>query len=189
MIKSISKKLTYNKTIALTLLLCVILVLSTVTVNAIASPNTQIYTITSPDGTMVNYAYLVSGEFSQPAIDQANAQEDSLFPNATRLRSASGRYNCHSYAWYSTSSSNNIWIHYNFDYITDPNYSLVATGSRISIPYTAPIGSKVDFPSDGHSAVKYSSSKLISKWGDFGLYTHAPGYCPYPNSSSLGYYN
>lgn len=52
------------------LLLCLILDLPSVTVNAITSPNTQIYTITTPDGTMVNYAFLVSGEFSQTDIDQ-----------------------------------------------------------------------------------------------------------------------
>lgn len=189
MIRTIHKKLLNCKTISVMLLLCLILGLSSVAVNAVASPNTQIYTITTPSGTILDCAFLVTGEFSQTDIDQANYYEDSTYPNASRQRSATGKYNCHSYAWYSTSSSNNIWIHYNLYYTSDPYYSLVTIGNRFSIPALAPSGSKVDYPSDGHSAIKYSSSKLISKWGDYGLYIHAPGYCPYALSTSLGYYN
>ncbi len=33
-----------------------------------------------------------------------------IYPNATRLRSATTMYNCHSYAWYSTSASNSYWL-------------------------------------------------------------------------------
>ncbi len=189
MIRTITKNLLNCKTISVILLLCWVLGLSSVAVNAIASPNTQIYTITTPSGTMVDYAFLVTGEFSQTDIDQANSYQDSAYPNAIRQRSATGKYNCHSYAWYSTSSSNNIWIHYNLYYTSDPYYSIVAIGDRFFIPILTPIGSKVNYPSDGHSAIVYSSSKLISKWGDYGLYIHAPGYCPYPSSTSLGYYN
>lgn len=189
MIRTITKKHLKCKKISVMLLLCLGLGLFSVAVNAIASPYSQIYTITTPSGTMVTSAYLVTGEFSKTEIDQENTYQDSVYPNASRQRSASGKYNCHSYAWYSTSSSNNIWIAYNDNYTSDPYYSIVAIGNRLTVPINVAIGSKVNYPSDGHSAIVYSSSKLISKWGDYGLYIHAPGYCPYPLSTSLGYYN
>lgn len=189
MSKAIAKAYSNHKSMTIALLLFLVVILSSVTVNGIASPNTQIYSITTPNGSFVNYAYLVTGEFNPTEIINANAYMDTTYPNAIRQRSATGKYNCHSYAWYSTSTSNNIWIGYNVYYISDGSYSLVAMGNRLTIPSQAPIGSKVDFSSDGHSAIKYSSSKLISKWGDYGLYIHSPNHCPYPSSTSLGYYN
>lgn len=183
---SINKK---NKILVVVMWICFLLVLSSFFINAIATPNYPIYTITSPDGTSVSDAYIVTGEFSTATLSEINTFTANTFPNATRVRFATGKYNCHSYAWYSQASSNNIWIDYNTPYKTDATYSIVAIGNRLTVPSQAPIGSIVDYPNDNHSARKYSSTKLISKWGNAGLMIHSPDYCPYPSSTSLAYYN
>ena len=45
-------------------------------------------------------------ELSADVITKADAEIATLFPKAKKVRSASRKYNCHSYAWYSTASTN-----------------------------------------------------------------------------------
>jgi len=189
MIQETSKNTFVYKSMLGVLVCCLVLCFSSVAVKSMATPAYLIYTITTPSGNAVNYTYLVAGENVQAVIDAGNSYVDNTYPLVNRIRSATGKYNCHSYAWYSTSSSNNIWITSSLSYTSDQYYTLIAYGTQAVIPTNAPVGSKVVYPSDGHSAKKYSSTKLISKWGDWGLCIHTPGYCPYTYSTLLGYYN
>lgn len=104
----------------------------------------------------------------------------SRYPNATLLRSATWKYNCHSYAWYSTSTSNTWWINYPDAYMADGSYTQVGD-------YPTASGQKMYYPIDGneHSAIvttpssNFYSIRVTSKWGAYGLYNHTADHCPY----------
>lgn len=61
---------------------------------------------------------------------QINNQMASLYPNATRLASATTHYNCHSYAWYSNSTNNKYWMNNPSAYMSDTSY--ISVGSSFS---------------------------------------------------------
>jgi hypothetical protein len=140
-------------------------------------------TVTTPKGSSVS-VIVRTYELSQAEIDSINAQIGTSYPNASRERNASRKYNCHSYAWYSQSTSNDRWMNSPGDdkYWTD--------GSYIADRYDAP-DYRVSYASDDHSAiVAYSPTGPYlyrSKWGTAGLYRHVPGYDPY-NADTLNRY-
>lgn len=115
-------------------------------------------------------------EMSQADKNANDAYMASRYPNATKLRSASYKYNCHSYAWYSTSSSNSWWMNYPTKYMTDGSYKKTTSPSR---------NQKVYYPNPGNehsgiiTSVSGSKIKVTSKWGAFGLYEHNEMDCPY----------
>ena len=108
------------------------------------------------------------------------------------------KYNCHSYAWYTASSSNSVWINDPSPYLSDGSYTVVnfasaAVGDRI-VYYESTNGT---YQSPTHSARLYSITNgkyiLRSKWGMSGLYTHNITNCPYyytnPESGSGSIYD
>ncbi len=92
---------------------------------------------------------------------------------ATLLRNPSPAYNCHSYAWYSTSENNHYWMNNPERYILDGSY----------IPGTATVGNKITYKSSNgtytHSGIMTSSGTVTSKWGPSGLLEHGVYSCPY----------
>lgn len=136
----------------------------------------------TPEGSAVQV--LIRGEELTSADKTAmNNYMATLHPNATRLRTATTNYNCHSYAWYSTSSSNVYWMNSPSAYMTDGSYTEVgftptAAGQKMYYPVTG-----------GHSAIVYTPSsniwnvQLTSKWGQYGLYRHYYGDDPYGNGA------
>lgn len=140
-----------------------------------AYQTTYVYT---PNNSAVQV--LIRGEELDP-ITKSNMNDymDSRYPNATRLRSATTMYNCHSYAWYSQSSSNQYWMNDPSLYMSDGSYT------NVGFTPTA-VGQKMYYPvSGGHSAVVYTPNSniwnvvLTSKWGQYGLYRHKYGDDPY----------
>lgn len=65
--------------------------------------------IHTPAGSMVRVRP-VTTEHSLEEIARFDNQMAEKYPNAIKIRSASLKYNCHSYAWYSKSVDNNYWI-------------------------------------------------------------------------------
>lgn len=120
-------------------------------------------------------------ELTAAEISSTNAYWDKRFPNAVRLRSASRRYNCHSYAWYSQSTSNAFWMNNPGDdtYWTDGSYYLVN--------YCPAYSGKVSYVYGDHSADIDASGKLTSKWGQAGVYRHTLNDCPY-TSTKVNFY-
>jgi len=103
------------------------------------------------------------------------------FPNAVILRMPTRKYNCHSYAWYSQSTSNLYWMDHPGDdsYWLDGSYYrsyFQATGNRISYVY-----------GDHSGIVDTNNTFIVSKWGELCLVKHLYTYCPY-NWSSVRYY-
>ena len=141
----------------------------------------------TPKGSYVEV--IIRGEqLSNSKKNQINSYFDKKYPKATRLREATTNYNCHSYAWYSTSSNNKYWINDPSPYQTDGSYQNVG-----SLP-TSP-GQKLYYPtSGGHTAIVNKTGSTIwgvnmtSKWGQAGLYRYNYGDDPYsigaPNLSS-----
>ena len=125
---------------------------------------------------------------SDELISSINSDFDNYFVNATRLRSASARYNCHSYAWYSTSNSNVYWMNDPSTYYQDHSYD------EVESPIVGDIICYFNSDDENiHSGIVTSllsgtannvcgSSNLVmvtSKWGAAGLYSHRGDQCPY----------
>lgn len=124
-------------------------------------------------------------ELSQYEINYITNSLSSDYPNATVVSPASARYNCHSYAWYSRSTSNPYWINAMNDsgvlqlsrYWTNDAYAS-CTESQAEFIYYA---------NGDHSAVMRPDGKYISKWGKGPVMIHNATYCPY-NTSGRQYY-
>ena len=89
--------------------------------------------------------------------------------NATVVSPADSEYNCHSYAWYSTSSLNPYWMDNPNKYMTDGSYSGVSSPA-IGDKITYKIGNTLD-----HSGIITGTGSTIyvtSKWGCAGVLRH-----------------
>lgn len=135
-------------------------------------------TVRTPRGSAVA-AYNMTFELTSAQITAANNAAASQYPNATRLRNASRKYNCHSYAWYSTSATS-IWINNPDKYWTDgswrPNSNVGQAGRRVS------------YRGGDHSAITVNATIFDSKWGQWGLMRHNWSYSPYVDNA-LYYYS
>lgn len=110
------------------------------------------------------------------------AQIQALYPNAALLSPVNPSYNCHSYTWYSTSSSNNHWMTSASAYRIDGSYT---SGAGM-------VGSKVDYGAADHSGIvtyveegSETNVKVQSKWGKIGAFDHNILDCPYTMNSYL----
>lgn len=114
--------------------------------------------------------------------ESAQANHDLLvkaFPRATVVSGINPAYNCHSYAWYSTSPNNKYWIDDPNVYMSDGSYTRKSSAS---------VGNKACWAGAEHSAIVYSvsgnSTTFISKWGFNGVFIHSANDCPYTGSIS-----
>ncbi len=146
---------------------------------------TYVYT---PKGTAVA-AYLNSSEpLSFWQRMKITLQYTAAYPNAELLALASGKYNCHSYAWYQQSTSNDKWINDPSAYWKDGSYK------RTSV---AAANRKMTYFSNSNNALQHSAVinsvsgstiTVTSKWGQCGLYKHNATYSPYTNCWLAYYY-
>ncbi len=161
-----------------------------------ASTNATSGTVKTPNGTSVAVTVHTTEPLTAGEIVEYNKQTDTEYPAATRLRSATGKYNCHSYGWYSTSSSNNRWMPNPSAYWTDGSYSITTNpqvGYRMvwfrngSVQHTGIVTTRLSGPplyNDYSSLVK-----VTSKWGKAGLFEHLGTYSPYTYCDEIKYYN
>lgn len=85
----------------------------------------------TPNGNAVPYATNTcnhSASNYHAVEDQKIVQQYGV----TLVSSGTCKYNCHSYAWYSTSTSNSFWIDNPAKYMTDGSYSKILTGAGSS---------------------------------------------------------
>lgn len=62
--------------------------------------------VKTPNGSTVATLVLKSGkDFSAAQKTQINSEVANAFPNAVQVAAPTKGYNCHTYAWYSTSTS------------------------------------------------------------------------------------
>jgi hypothetical protein len=131
---------------------------------------------------------------TQAEVTAYNNSATSAYPLAILVDDSSSDYNCHSFAWYSSSVYNDWWMNQDYtssglpgypgvlEYMTDGSYSRV---------YSAYDASRVFFQGSDHSMRihnAYSNSiynaDLISKWGPGPVMIHKVNYGPY---SMTGY--
>ncbi|TDB72400.1 hypothetical protein [Micromonospora sp. KC723] len=141
-------------------------------------------TVYTPKGTAVPVTTMTT-ELTSAQITSFNNYVATNYPNATRERSASRKYNCHSYAWYSTSTSNDRWMNTPGDdkYWQDGSYKQWHT------PLVWYSGMRISYASDDHSGIWVGTGNYVrSKWGQMGLIYHLWNYTPYNESTTNSYY-
>lgn len=150
-----------------------------------AAPKFSSSSVRTPNGTSISAYYGLTWSdhnTTQANIEAIDAQFLRTYTSATRVRAGNPSYNCHSYAWYSTSSSNKYWIDDPSSYVLDGSYTHVNTYS---------VGDKVLYGiagrSPAHSGIVQTLGeggrlqKVRSKWGVCGLFDHLSTDCPYPS--------
>ncbi len=146
-------------------------------------------TVKTPKGSNVPEVYKRSPEMTTAEKNNTNNDIANRYPRATRIAQPTVKYNCHSYAWYSRSTSNPYWIgayHGPSIYTTDGSYSRYSSTPRSGMKawYNGgehsgiSIGAKMEYGAQVHY--------VESKWGMCGVYQHPYSYCPY--SSSVAWY-
>ncbi len=146
--------------------------------------------VKTPNGSTVPGTEQTTYELMPGEITGWNNYVQVNYPCATRLRDATRRYNCHSYAWYSQVSWNTIWMYHPGDdiYWGDGSYTFSKRIQYACVgPNAAPNGAKVSYEWDDHSAIYYTNGWMQSKWGVGPLVQHNSACVPY-NSSSLAFY-
>lgn len=140
-------------------------------------------------------AYKALTEFDKSLIESLDNEYDAKYPSANRLYSATGRFNCHSYAWYNQNcDTNDIWVDEPDTLISGNYYNETSTpiaGDRICY-----------YNSDGfnlHSGIveevlggvsngvcgDANTVSVVSKWGSAGVYRHRGDECPYPDGTGV----
>jgi len=142
----------------------------------LADSASYVYT---PNGSAVS-TMTMTYELSAAEINFKIALVQQDFPNATILAYPSRKYNCHSYAWYWQSTSNDRWMN------TPGDDTYWLAGSYYNVYYQVS-GDKVSYASDDHSGIFDGNNYVISKWGNSCLVRHLSYNCPY-NSLVLRYY-
>lgn len=114
----------------------------------------------------------------------------------TLVRTGSCKYNCHSYAWHSTSSTNKYWISNPSIYMTDGSYTrkfLGSTSTATNLCYPS-VNDKIYYASNTHSAIfvgnpssgiPLATSMARSKWGKLGVFEHTISNVPSGYDTSL----
>lgn len=144
------------------------------------------YNVYTPMGTAVE-VYTTSQDLEWSPSEKIALDNDTRnsYPGITILRTATKYYNCHSYAWYSTSYSNLYWMNYPSAYMTDGSYTYKSYGSNYD---------KVYYNGGDHSGiitgviVPFHIYQVTSKWGKLGLISHSSGNCPYVSADLKFYY-
>lgn len=139
----------------------------------VQASSSYVYVYTKHGSAVQCIAFTASEDFSSTYKITLNTDYKNTYPKATFLSTATRRYNCHSYAWYSRSTSNVYWMNNPNKYISDGSRKKVGSSSTANGQILL-IGSTV------HSAVTvdYKNNIVKSKWGSGPLMQHATSYGP-----------
>ncbi len=144
----------------------------------VMASSTSVYT---PRGTSVYVE--IHNELDYEELNETDNYFISYYPNATVVCRSTYKFNCHSYAWYSATTSNIYWMPNSNSYRTDGSYTQVTSISNASRLY---------YYQADHSGRVYSvspsglaASSVISKWGYAPLMIHTTYYCPYGSNVTL----
>ena len=149
-------------------------------INSIGNGETLVY-LHTPRGNPVE-SYHISYDFDAATKEAYREEYAKCYPNAKLLRDATPKYNCHSYAWHSTSADNSYWVYDVEAYMRDGSYVLSS-----DLKANEKIFYSRSPDTENHSAlvIKTNSATVRSKWGAAGLYEHNYGDCPYYVSYDL----
>lgn len=141
----------------------------------------------TPNGSAVEYVSYSCSHFNSNYHNVLDQNQVETY-NVTLIASGDCRYNCHSYAWYNTSTNNTKWIRNPSLYMSDGSYYNLLNGLA-SFSFGVDSGAKVCYgPTTGalHSAVLTDEAANIplaartvsSKWGSCGIFSHAVSNVP-----------
>jgi len=133
--------------------------------------------VRTPHGTLVAVEQRAT-DLTSDELRYLNDKVTQMYPLADRETQASRRYNCHSYAWFSQSPTNDKWMMSPGDdaYWKDGSYR---RWSR-TMPYGP--GMRWSWVQGDHSAVEIGKTgRVRSKWGNYPVMTHEWDYSPYPD--------
>lgn len=152
------------------------------------------YNLTTQKG-RVETVYQIQEDLPTQVINNINVSIDNEFVNANRLYTATTYFNCHSYAWYSQSTSNNLWINDPTNIIIDNGYIEMAyphVGDRICYfdnsgvnLHSGIVTNVLGNQTNGVCGLS-NTVQVISKWGASGVYEHRGDECPYTSSFGGG---
>jgi hypothetical protein len=145
-------------------------------------------TINTPTNVSIQVWNLSEHSASVLAAMEANAAAwiSSHSSQAVWLAPASGRYNCHNWAWHQSDGGTINWIDQTVSGSANLSRYWTTTPSYVVSQSTPNIANKLFYgASSDHSAVAtqtYVSGVRMyeSKWGNWPRYRHAVGDCPYP---------
>lgn len=146
-----------------------------------------VYTLNGSSVQVINN--LTWADHDLTASEASIIQQDfcDTYTNAIVIRDENPAYNCHSYAWYSTGSTNTKWMNDPSAYMEDGSYSSHITPAAWDKIFWSNSNSIYD-----HSGIIYSIGggvqnpvTVTSKWGAFGLFRHRTNDCPYGGSVSF----
>ncbi|MEH2939486.1 CHAP domain-containing protein [Lawsonibacter sp. JLR.KK007] len=168
----------------------------------------------------VKYTEIDSNKYDQDTMAAAIENDKRAYPQASLLRGVTHEnlpsYNCTSYALYSQSYNNNIWLGLAnsngtgpWTYFTDGSYDLVVrdypatygSDNLISPRGNAQVGdvfvygfNESTYPYGPHhigivNSLKFGTgvNKVVSKWGAGGLWLHTWSDCPYIEETGYNY--
>lgn len=139
-------------------------------------PTVPIYTVFNK----ILYAFIYEELPSNILVNVAN-NLITAHPNAIVRGSATKLYNGNSYAWINRSIDNSIWLESTINYnSTNSEFQLQKYWTNdLYVACSSEEAEIAYFPEDGHSAVKLSNGKYMSKWGAGPLMEHDLEDCPY----------
>lgn len=154
-------------------------------------------TVETPNGNEVEvFQNLTWAEYSLLMTGDPNAYNDTVaaaicssylsqYSSAELIRNSNPKYNCHSYAWHSTSASNPYWMNDPSLYISDESYteSTYVRNARVTYTSNGTIHHSGIVTADANSA---SQVTVRSKWGAFGLFEHNVSDSPYTRNPYYG---
>lgn len=164
---------------------------------------------TTPNGSDIsggkksNYVKMYLDDIPNSVLEDCILQFQVLY-SLTPISDPTFKYNCHSYAWYSQSTSqNNIWLNYPYVYYSDSDRSY----EEVSDPRLGDIVCYYGYNNKNvfgnlHSGIitRYTDQSsngtigdlnkyiVTSKWGAGGLYEHRGDICPYMYATEIRYY-
>ena len=135
-------------------------------------------TVYTPNGSPVS-AIIKGEEYSDAEKAIHNEEMQKMYPLATYMNTATTHYNCHSFAWHNTSTSNIHWINDTSAYRYDGSYTQISWTNAV---YKDKVFYGVN---NHHSAIvnrlngPVESTMVISKWAGGPLMAHRLNYSPY----------
>jgi hypothetical protein len=151
--------------------------LSSVNINAQCIPSSV--TVYTPRGSGINALQYSCEPLSSKQILDNTTWVKVNYPSATIIAPSTGKYNCHSYAWYSTNTNNNIWIN-------SPGDDAYWMDGSFTYPMSEITASKWSYFNGDHSARTFplgQNSTVRSKWGQLPLMYHVKEISPYKNTT------
>lgn len=142
--------------------------------------------IKTPKGSYVYYYKGLTWTDHNTTFSEVKLIQNQLleaYPSTVIYQNVNPAYNCHSFAWYSQSASNNYWINDPSVYWNDGSYRKISSWKSSAKVYYGYSGYE-------HSAIALSTEGIVkSKWGNNACFQHKMTDCPYYVSSAyIKYY-